>query len=159
LEAYARQDAPFEILVESLRVERNLDRAPLFQAGFAMQNAPTAELELAGIKLSRVGVDAGRAQFDITLSVSETEDGGINGSINYKTELFHAATIERLQEHFRTLLEDVTSRPDAKISELSLLTAAEREDLLFARNRTATPYPRPLCIHQLFEEQARRSPE
>ncbi|HEX7317777.1 MAG TPA: amino acid adenylation domain-containing protein [Pyrinomonadaceae bacterium] len=159
LGAYAHQDVPFEALVESLQVGRSPNRAPLFQVAFVLQNAPTAELELAGVKLERVDLDTGRAQFDLSLLMSETEDGGVTGSVNYNTALFSAATAVRMQECFRTLLEGAATRPETSIYELPLLAAGEREDLLFARNRTATPYPKHLCVHQLFEAQAARTPE
>jgi aspartate racemase len=158
VEAYAHQDVPFEVLVESLQVGRSLDRTPLFQVAFVMQNLPKAELELAGVKLSRVEVDTGRAQFDFTLSLSETDDGGITGSINYNTDLFYAQTIERMQEHFRTLLEAIIRRPQQRLSELPLLTRAEQHQLLYDWNHAPAQAPPQLCIHELFEEQARRTP-
>ena len=158
LEAYAHQDVPFEVLVESLQVGRHLDRTPLFQVAFVLQNMPTAELELAALKLKRVDVDAERAQFDLTLSLSETDDGAITGALNYNTDLFYASTIERMQEHFRNLLEAVTTRPEANVSALTFLSAAEREDLLVARNRTARAYPLDAPLHTLFEAQAERTP-
>jgi amino acid adenylation domain-containing protein len=158
LEAYTHQDVPFEALVESLQVGRHLNRTPLFQVSFVLQNVPTAELELDGVKLNRLEVDSERAQFDLSLSLNETADGGITGSINYNTDLFYAATIERMQEHFRNLLEGITTRPEAHISELTFLSAAERDDLLLVRNQTARPYPLDSTLHALFEAQAERSP-
>ncbi|HEX8853496.1 MAG TPA: amino acid adenylation domain-containing protein, partial [Pyrinomonadaceae bacterium] len=158
LEAYAHQDVPFEILVESLQAGRSLNRAPLFQVAFVLQNVPTAEPELAGVKLSRVEVDAGRAQFDLSLSLTETPDGAVDGSINYNTELFHAETVERLGEHFRALLEAATAQPAASISALTFLSAQEREGLLVARNRTARAYTLDAPLHALFEAQAEHAP-
>ena len=159
LEAYAHQDVPFEVLVESLQVGRHLNRAPLFQVAFVLQNVPSAELELDGVKLNRIDVDAGRAQFDLTLSLSETDDGAITGSLNYNTDLFYASTIERMQEHFRNLLEGITAQPEAKVATLPFLSAAEREDLLVVRNRTARSYPLHAPLHTLFEAQAERTPQ
>ena len=151
VEAYAHQDVPFEVLVESLQVGRSLDRTPLFQVAFVMQNLPKAELELAGVKLSRVEVDTGRAQFDLTLSLSETDDGGITGSINYNTDLFYAQTIERMQEHFRTLLEGIIRKPQQRLSELPLLTRAEQHQILYDWNHTPAEASPQLCIHEIFE--------
>ncbi|HZT60185.1 MAG TPA: condensation domain-containing protein, partial [Pyrinomonadaceae bacterium] len=159
LEAYAHQDVPFELLVESLQVGRNLNRAPLFQVAFVLQNVPTAELELAGLRLSREDVDAGRAQFDLSISLAEAEDGGVVGSINYNTELFYAETVRRMGEHFGALLEVAAARPAARISELTFLSEAEREDLLVARNRATPARTHNAPLHSLFEEQAAAKPE
>ncbi|HEX8282845.1 MAG TPA: amino acid adenylation domain-containing protein [Pyrinomonadaceae bacterium] len=158
LEAYAHQDVPFELLVESLQAGRSLNRAPLFQVAFVLQNVPTSELELAGVKLRPVEVDAGRAQFDLSLSLTETEDGGVAGTITYNTALFGAATAERIGRHLAALLGAAAARPDVPVAELTFLSAAERSDLLVARNRTARSYPLDTPLHALFEEQAARAP-
>jgi amino acid adenylation domain-containing protein len=158
LESYAHQDVPFETLVESLPLGRSLNSTPLFQVAFVLENAPQSELELAGMKLSRVDVDAGRAHFDLTLSLNETDSGGLNATINYSTDLFYAATIERIQEHFKTLLEGIVAQPQQRLSELPLLTPDEQHQVLFDWNHVpALPAP-PLCIHQLFEEHAALTP-
>jgi amino acid adenylation domain-containing protein len=159
LESYAHQDVPFETLVESLPLGRSLNRTPLFQVAFVLENAPKGELELAGMKLSRVEVDADRAHFDLTLSLSETESGGLTAAINYSTDLFYAATIERMQEHFKTLLEGIVARPQQRLSELPLLTPDEQHQVLFDWNHCPALSAPPLCIHQLFEEQAALTPQ
>jgi amino acid adenylation domain-containing protein len=158
LEAYAHQDVPFEILVESLQVERNLNRTPLFQVSFVLQNAPVADLELAGVKLTRVELQTGQAQFDLSLVMTESEDGGIVGSITYDTDLFYAATLKRMTKHLRTLMESAVARSETSISQLSFLTEAEREELLFTYNQTDCPYPSHALLHTLFEEHAARTP-
>ena len=71
----------------------------------------------------------------------------------YNTDLFEAATIARMLGHFQILLEAMVADPEQRLSDLPLLTEAERQQLLVEWNDTKTDYPRDLCIHQLFEAQ------
>ncbi|MDQ3942480.1 MAG: condensation domain-containing protein, partial [Actinomycetota bacterium] len=158
LEAYAHQDLPFEKLVEELEPQRDLSRTPLFQVMFALQNVPQQDPELADLTLSRLRVESGTAKFDLTLSMIE-EAKGLKGSLEYNTDLFEAATIERMLGHFRTLLEGIMTEPERRISELPLLTEAERHQLLVEWNDTQTDYPKDQCVHVLFETQAERTPD
>jgi amino acid adenylation domain-containing protein len=158
LGAYAHQDLPFEKLVEELQPERTLSHSPLFQVMFILQNTPRSALELSGLTLNPLEVDSGAAKFDLTLSmVEETE--GLHGELEYDTDLFDAATIERMAGHFHTVLEGIVADPEQRLSELPLLTAAERHQLLEEWNDTKTDYPRDKCIHHLFEEQVERVPD
>ncbi len=77
----------------------------------------------------------------------------------YSTDLFDAATIERLVGHFVTLLEGIVADPDQRISELPLLTEPERHQLLVEWNDTAVDYPRDKCVHELFEQQVASTPD
>ncbi len=158
LGAYTHQDLPFEKLVEELDPARDMSRNPLFQVMFALQNAPAATLALEGVEVSRLPLKGNTARFDLTLSVHESADG-LHASWEYATDLFDAATIQRLGGHFNTLLEAIVVDPEQRIGELPLLTEAECHQLLVQWNDTAADYPRDRCIHQLFEAQAARTPE
>ena len=158
LDAYAHQELPFEKLVEELSPERDMSRNPLIQVMFALQNVPHAELTLPGLETTRLDLDTTTAKFDLTLSLTEQPEG-LSGVIEYATDLFDATTIARLAGHFTTLLEGIVADPETPIAELPLLTAAEREQLLVQWNDTAVDYPRDRCIHQLFEQQAARTPD
>ena len=159
LEAYAHQDLPFEKLVEALAPTRDLSRNPLFQVSLVLQNTPPGELKLDGLEaLPLRGLGSESAKFDLSLELTESA-GRLSGSIQYATDLFEAATIERLVGHWRVLLEAIVADPGQAISQLPLLTEAERHQLLIEWNDTAVEYPRDRCIHQLFEEQVERSPE
>jgi amino acid adenylation domain-containing protein len=158
LGAWAHQDLPFETLVQDLAPERDLSRSPLFQVSFALQNAPAASPTLGpGILLAEEPIETGTAKFDLGLAFEEVPDGLVGGA-EYSTGLFDPATIRRILGHFRALLEGIVAAPEARISDLPLLTEAEREQLL-VWNRTASLYPRETTIHALFREQARRTPE
>ncbi|ACC81846.1 condensation domain-containing protein [Nostoc punctiforme] len=126
LGAYAHQDLPFEKLVEVLQPERNLSNtSPLFQVLFVLQNAPMPTLELPGLTLSFLEIQNKIARFDLALFLTETEQG-ILGKLQYNAELFDAATITRMTNHFQTLLNSIVSQPDVQIGNLEMLTEAER---------------------------------
>ncbi|BAY38737.1 amino acid adenylation [Nostoc sp. NIES-2111] len=158
MEAYTHQDLPFEMLVEALQPERNLSYTPLFQVMFVLQNAPTSELELTGLTVSRLPIRGTTSRFDLTLSMEYTPTGLV-GWWEYNTDLFDASTIERMTNHFVTLLEGITANPEQRISQLPLLTALEQQQLLIDWNDTFVDYPLHKCIHQLFEEQVELTPD
>ena len=157
LDAYAYQELPFEKLVEELKPRRDPSRNPLVQVMFALQNVPREELSLPGVRCSSVQLGTDTAKFDLTLTLSEESDG-IGGHLEYATDLFDAKTIEQMVGHWRVLLEGIVGDPGQAISQLPLLTEAERHQLLFEWNDTAVEYPRERCIQQLFEAQVERSP-
>ena len=158
LEAYTHQDLPFEKLVEELAPARDLSRHPLFQVLFVLQNAPGAPLSLDGVAVSRLSRGNQTAKFDLTLSVRESSVG-LHLRWEYASDLFEAATIERMAGHFQILLEAIVTDPDQAIGALPLLTEAERHQVLVAWNDTAVAVPRQGCIHQLVEVQAARTPD
>ena len=158
LEAYAHQDVPFEKLVEELRPERSLTHNPLFQATFTLQNTPRVPIELDGKIAHDFDTGGAIARFDLHLFMIEEEDG-LRGWMNYNTDLFNSETIARMVEHLQVLLEGIVADPDRCISDLPILTAAERHQLLVEWNDTKRDYPQDKCIHQLFEEQVERTPD
>ena len=157
LEAYSHQDLPFEKLVEELQPERSLSHGPLFQVMFVLQNSPGMMKKLGELQINRLDLRTGSAKFDLTLNLKEGAEG-VNGWFEYSTDLFDAATIERMAGQFRTLLEGIVAEPDVHLSDLPLLTGAERHQLLVEWNDTKIDYPR-ACIHEIFEAQAERTPE
>ncbi|RKG75429.1 amino acid adenylation domain-containing protein, partial [Corallococcus exercitus] len=158
VEAFAHQDVPFEKLVEVLQPPRHLDVPPFFQVMFVLQNTPLPAVRLPGLSLDAQLVDSGFAQFDLTLFAFEQADG-LRLTAEYRTALFDEATMARLMGHLRVLLEDAVSRPEARLSELSLLDAAERQRVLQAWNGPREAYPRGVLLHQLVEAQVARTPD
>ncbi|HLM47812.1 MAG TPA: condensation domain-containing protein, partial [Myxococcaceae bacterium] len=156
LGAYAHQELPFEKLVEELRPERSLSYSPLFQVMFALQNAPEGVLELPGLRWCFVEADSGTAKFDLSLFM--VEDGPRLSCLwEYATDLFEGETVGRMAEQLGVLLEAVAADPGRRLSELPLLSAAERARVLEEWNATGRELPQG-CVHELFSEQARRSP-
>jgi len=158
LEAYAHQDAPFERLVEELRPERDMSRSPFFQAMFVLQNAPREAAQLAGLEVTATMIHSGTSKFDLTLFVRE-HGGSLQAAVEYNSDLFEAETIGRLLGHYQTLLEGIAANPDQRLSELPLLTSAERHQLLVEWNPVRTGYREEQCLHELFEAQVERTPD
>jgi amino acid adenylation domain-containing protein len=158
LEAYNHQEVPFEKLVESLKPDRDLSYSPLFQVMFALQNTPMPSLEFSGLTLSPLAVDNSTAKFDLSFDLSETPNG-IDGCIEYNTDLFDAVTIERMSTHFQVLLKSIIEKPDRSVSLLPLVSEAERHQVLVEWNDTQTEYPQDKCVHSLFEEQVEKTPD
>src|SRR5436305_2015956 len=166
LAAYAHQDIPFEKVVEELEPERDLSRSPLFQVMFVLQKTPvgvgqtTLSLEAgqASVKINELTLERTTSKFDLTLFVIETGQG-LCCQLEYRTVLFEAKTITRLLANFQTMLEGIVQDPQAHMSDLPLLTQAEREQLLMEWNATKTDYLQDRCVHQLFERQVERTPD
>ncbi|MBC1299998.1 AMP-binding protein, partial [Nostoc sp. UCD122] len=157
LQAYAHADLPFDELVKALQPQRDLSYTPLFQVLFVLQNAPISEVELTGLTISPLPTQSTVAKFDLTLSLQNTATGLV-GMWQYNADLFDAATIERMNGHFQTLLEGIIANPQQPISQLPLLTELEQQQLLVDWNDTQSDYCQDKCIHQLFEEQVKRTP-
>lgn len=157
LGAFEHQEFPFEMLVEKLHPERNLAQNPLFQAMFVLQRAGGESWSGGGLTITPVKIPDRTAKFDLTIMLYEKEDG-IDGSFIYSTALFERATVERMVRHFQTLLDGIAAHPELPISKLPLLSETERKQLLVEWNNTATDFPAAKCVHELFEEQAAKTP-
>jgi amino acid adenylation domain-containing protein/non-ribosomal peptide synthase protein (TIGR01720 family) len=155
LGALSHQDLPFEDLVEQLQPERNLSQNPLFQVMFVLHNTPNQTTNLPGLKIEPLETEHSTSRFDISLDMYETPRG-LSGTWEYSTELFEQATIERLNEHFQTLLSGIVANPAQSINELSLLTAQEQK-LFTEWNDTYTDIPE-LTVYELFRQQVAKTP-
>ncbi|MDB9451125.1 non-ribosomal peptide synthetase, partial [Dolichospermum circinale] len=158
LNAYEHQDVPFEQVVEALQPQRSLNHSPLFQVMFGLENIPMNEVELPGVTLTQLDADSTIAKFDLTLSMSETEQRLV-GLWEYNTDLFDSSTIEQMTAHFQNLLSAIVENPQQAVGELPLLSAAERHQLLIEWNHTAAEYPTDEYIHQLFAAQVEKTPD
>ncbi len=158
LAAFAHQDLPFEKLVQALQMERHLSYNPLFQVAFALQTAALGTLTLPGLTTSLQVLDNGTAKFDLTLELWE-ELEGLCGQWEYSTDLFDVATVGRMAGHFQTLLENIASDPNQRISELALLTQEECHRLLAVWNDTLVEFPQDQCAHQWVETWGYKTPD
>lgn len=159
LEAFEHREMPYEKLVEELQPQRNLSFDPICQVFFALQNMPMAPLKLGALKASIEPVYTGTAKSDLTVWASETEDGALDVTAEFALDLFKADTIRRFLGHFRSILEGFVATPSAKLSQLPLLTAAERTEMLVGWNATHADYPRTSCLHDLFARQVAATPD
>ncbi|GEJ57770.1 hypothetical protein AMYX_25110 [Anaeromyxobacter diazotrophicus] len=152
LAAYAHQDVPFEKVVDAVQPERSAGSTPLFQVMFALQNAPTAELEVAGLRWSAMHQETGVALFDLTLNVEEGPEG-LAAALEYDRDLFDAATVARMADQLRTLLAGFLADPDRPAAAVPLASSEERRWLLELAAGTA-PGPVGPTVPALFEAQA-----
>jgi len=158
LDALLHQEAPFERVVEAVQPERQLARSPLFQVMFSLQNTPRESYELPGLALTRVALPATTAKFDLSLSCTELPDG-LGANLEFDTDVYEPATVDRMLGQLATLIAGAVAAPDARLSELSLLSQEERAQVLATWNRTEAPFPRETPIHRLFEARADLQPE
>jgi amino acid adenylation domain-containing protein len=155
LGAYSHQDLPFEKLVAELNPRRDLSYNPIFQVMF-VYNVPGGEPVLEGLEVRSLQVDRLGEKFDLVVGMFD-QPSGIEGMIEYSRGLFEPETISRLIGHLRSLIEAAAADPDRPISELPMLSEAERRELA-AWNATGSDYPRDSGVHELVEAQARRRP-
>jgi amino acid adenylation domain-containing protein len=156
LDAFSQQDVPFDRLVQELGQRGDLSRAPLVQVLFNVTNAPMHGVEFDGVTLEVLPMDRGGAQFELSFSIDTEMTHKL--SIEYNTDLFEHATIERLAAQYLTLLAAATAEPLRRISMLPLMPAEQRATLL-AWNSTQAAYPRTDMFPRIFEAQARKSPQ
>ncbi|HVR99834.1 MAG TPA: condensation domain-containing protein, partial [Thermoanaerobaculia bacterium] len=149
LAAQAHRALPFEVLVEELRPERSLAHAPLFQVMLAFQGVPDESLRMER-------VDTGTAKLDLLLDLAH-RGGRLAGFLEYDTDLFDAATVDRLLAHFEVLLAGAVAEPATRLSELPLLTSEERWQLLAEAGADVEAPWR--TLHEGFERQAERTPD
>ncbi|MCL4185200.1 MAG: AMP-binding protein, partial [Burkholderiaceae bacterium] len=157
LDDYAH-DLPFDVLVRHLNPERLLDRNPVYQVAFVLQNLPDYDLAIGTAPAWLEPVDNGTAKFDLALEMTESGEG-LQAQLTYSTDLFERATVERMAAHLCNLIDAIVENPHAQLSALPLMGADELEQLLHRFNDTARPYPLHKTLHQLFEEQAARTPD
>ncbi|MFL6233160.1 MAG: amino acid adenylation domain-containing protein, partial [Thermoanaerobaculia bacterium] len=158
LGAYAHQGVPFERIVQELAPERNLSYPPLFQVMLAFQSLGTEALELPGLTLAPQSDEFPVSKFDLTLTAFDT-GSRIFGQWVYSTALFERETAARWSGHFQVLLEGLVTNPSQRVSELPLLTAGEREQILAEWNRPLADYPEEGFVHRLFEAQVEKTPD
>ncbi len=158
LKVYEHQDLPFEKLVEELNPERDRSRNPLFQVLFVVQNTPKRSTAFPGLTATPVEIDSATAKFDLSAALIERA-GETTLRVEYRTELFEAATIARLLEHYRNLLEAIAADAEQRIGALALLAPAEKRRITVAWNQTRRDYPTDKTVQELFEAQAEQSPD
>lgn len=157
LKAFENQDYQFEELVEKLSLQRDLSRNPLFDTMFSLQNIDYGKSELKDLRITPYEFDNKAAKFDLTLRANE-DDSEIKLELDYCTKLFKPETIQRLTGHFQNLVHAIIRDPQARLSELTLLSESEKRQLLDEFNSTKATYPIDMAIQTLFEAQVAQTP-
>ncbi|HEX8320472.1 amino acid adenylation domain-containing protein [Longimicrobium sp.] len=155
LGAYEHQEVPFEKLLDELRPERSLGHNPVFQAFFAV--LPGDAPRLPGLAAEVVPVEVATSKFDLSLFFTR-RDGGMEGMLEYASDLFHGATIVRMAGHLAALLEAAASDPATPVSALPMLGAAEREELVSRWSGSGASLPVSGSLHERFERRAQAAP-
>ncbi|MEU7137625.1 amino acid adenylation domain-containing protein, partial [Streptomyces sp. NPDC046261] len=163
LAAYAHQDLPFERLVELVNPVRSMARHPLFQVMLAFQNNVTAGLDLLGVDIDIEPLDQVTAKFDLGFTLAERFSGGgspsgIEGQVEFATDLFDRPTVELLAQRLVRLLEAVVADPGLPIGQVEILSGEERHQLLTEWNDTFHEVPQ-TTLPDLIEQQAARTPD
>jgi surfactin family lipopeptide synthetase A len=162
LATYQRDELPFERLVEELDPSRSLDRNPLVQILFQLTDFVRPESQVGDLVCTHNSPRHQASRFDLQLAIRPLDEG-LRGQLLYAEDLFDPPTIDRLIGHYRTLLKGIADNPSARLDELPILTEGEQRQLLVDFNDTGREVPRgsdgqSLCVCDLFEEQAARSP-
>ncbi|MFR9755699.1 amino acid adenylation domain-containing protein [Streptomyces sp. TR06-5] len=154
LAAYANQEVPFERLVEVLNPERSLARHPLCQVLFSLQKKMDNELAFPGMQaVAEPGVRT-MAKFDLSFEFSESTDvtgapAGIEGVVEFRTDLFDRSTVAALAGRLTRLLEAVAAAPGTPVREIDVLSLPERRRILEEWNDTARDLPGGTLVDRL----------
>jgi len=159
LDAYEHQELPFEKIVDAVVKGRDRSRSPIFQVMFVLQNTPeVSQLRLQNVQLTREGFIPNVSKFDVTLFVTETTNG-LQGAMEYCTDLFSRHTIDRMIAHFKKLLSSIITKPNERIGLLSILSRHEENQLLLHFNDTVAEMPSDKTVIDVFEGQVRKTPQ
>ena len=157
LNNYKYQDYPFDELVDKLKIQRDTSRNPLFDVMFIYQNNGNATADFGDIKTEYFTPDTKISKFDLSLEVIPENDI-LNLSFEYSTALFNKQFIEDLSKHYSNILTSCLDNLNVKISNICMLSEAEKNKILYVFNNTKTDYPKDKTISELFEEQAKKTP-
>ncbi|WP_206795720.1 non-ribosomal peptide synthase/polyketide synthase [Amycolatopsis sp. MtRt-6] len=155
--AFDHQDLPFDRVVDAVQPGRDPSRTPLFQVMVVLQNSPREATRLPGLETEEIAQPATAANFDLTLEF-QPDGGELRAALTYNTDLFDAATIDRLASHLGVLLAGVAADPDRPLSRLPLIGPAERALVLEKWNDTARSAG-PATVPQLIAARVRRTPD
>ena len=164
LAAYAHQDVPFEFLVEALKPARSLSHHPLFQVLLAVQHAADGDFALQGLRVEPVAIASSHtSRFDLSVSLAEQRSPGgaaqgLQGVVEYSSDLFDPATVEALMTRWARLLQAAIAQPELPLSRLELLTPQERQRLLLDYNATTHLLPS-TSLPARFQAQVQATPD
>jgi amino acid adenylation domain-containing protein len=152
LDAFAHQDAPFEQVVDACVKERSLEHTPLFQVMFAFQNAPMPDTSLGDCLFAPVAVERNSTHFDLGFFLAE-KDKGLEITYEYRSDLFHRASIQQICRYYVRLLEAMVAYPTLAIDSLPLLTRPEKFELMRSGTGPSREEGTDTSVITLFEQQ------
>ena len=158
LKSFENQDYQYEDLVERVAISRDTSRNPLFDTMFVLQNIEIAEINIPGLKLSPYPYENKIAKFDLSLTAVEVKEK-LLFNLEYCTKLFKEETINRFITYFKNVVNSIIENKERRIFDFEIITEEEKKQILVDFNDTEAEYPKDKTIHQLFEEQAERTPD
>ncbi|PEA82333.1 amino acid adenylation domain-containing protein [Bacillus pseudomycoides] len=156
--AYDNQDFQYESLIDSINVQRDLSRNPLFDTMFMLHNMDVEDFNLEGLVINNYSIPSRTSKFDLSLSAIE-RDGNLNFELEYNTDLFKEETIERWMGHFQNLVVSCVSSPNLNLTDLNVLSKYEKELLVSSFGKAEEDFDYNRSIYALFEEQAKCNPK
>ncbi|MDP3562589.1 MAG: amino acid adenylation domain-containing protein, partial [Legionellaceae bacterium] len=153
IEAQLHQDMPFEKLVDELKIERDTSRHPIFQVLYTVEYSDVDD----NPEEDHISLNYDVAKFDLSIFLRITPNQ-IKGRVNYATSLFKPETIERFITHYQQILNAMLTCKEQAIGTYPILTQAEYQQIVIDWNKTEKDYPKDKTIHQLFEEQVKKTP-
>ncbi len=161
IQAYEHERYPFDELVDELKLRRDMSRNPLFDVSLSLLNAEDikANSQTPGQLEIHKYEDAARitSRFDL-LFIFLHEDDTLRVRIEFNSDIYGQATMERLADHLLQISEAIVLHPGRPVSQLEILSQVEREQLLYEFNDTTLEYPPGKTLVQLFNEQVARTP-
>ncbi|WP_182905608.1 non-ribosomal peptide synthetase [Microbispora sp. H13382] len=158
-EGIAHSAVPFDAVVEAVDPPRSLSHAPLAQVLFALVDNPGLDVTAGDLRVTTVDHHTGTAKYDLSLELWPDADGVLHGVLEYAADLFEPATVADTAAHLGTLLDSLTHAPDGTIADARLLSDEELREIVVDWNRTDDPLLGETYAHELFERQARRTPD
>ncbi|MCM3670698.1 non-ribosomal peptide synthase/polyketide synthase [Mesobacillus maritimus] len=157
LHAFDHQDYPFEDLVDSVQVVKDMSRNPIFDTMFSMDNQDRPKGQMDNLKLESYDLPYKISKFDLSLNAIELDEE-IVFDFEYNTALFTKSTVERFKKHFLMVLEELTVHADQRLMDMEMMLPDEKEQILRGFNSTASYYPDNQTIHEMFEAQVSLTP-
>lgn len=155
LAGYEHQDVTWEKVVEAVGPERDASLLPIFQVMLVVHRMALEHIEFSGLRMAQEYIGNRSTTFDLVLLIDTAR---LEAAMEYNTDIFDASTIQRMSGHLRQLLAAIPSHLDSPVGELSILSEAERRQVLAGCNSAPAAWRNGTCLHHLFEDQARRKP-
>jgi amino acid adenylation domain-containing protein/FkbH-like protein len=157
--ANEHRQVPVEVLVKELAPDdAGRSAHPLFQLAFSLEPSEAIPVAGSAVRWTGVDLDIGLTPFDLRFVLKEGPNG-LAGWLEFNRDLFEPPTMERWLGHWMTLLKEITTFPERRLSEIQLLSAGEEKELLAQQRGPSTTFPSEFCVHQLFERQVAECPE
>lgn len=158
LDAYENQDYQFEELVDKLDLQRDLSRNPLFDTMFVLQNMGKQEIKINSLNILPFEHERKVSLFDIRLEAIEEEES-IKCNLEYCKKLYSRESMERFSKYYVNILKSIVANKDIKICDIDITDEIEKQQVITEFNRTTADYPKDKTLHEIFEEQVRKTPD